>query len=94
VQEGHLFSVEERSVAKRGSISFVLVQRFPHGFIEDAIDFDRHPSRLLEDTRIPFLAEQKTPQHTVCVKPKISKDEEPLSRQTSAAQGTVDSQKG
>jgi hypothetical protein len=94
MQKGDLFSVEERPASKRGSISFVPVQCFPHGFTEDTINFDRHPPRLLEDSRIPFLAEKKTPQHTVRVKPKISKDKESLSRQASAAQGTVDGQKG
>ena len=93
MQEGDLFPVEERAVSKRGSISFVLVQCLPHGVTEDAINFDWHPSRLLENSRIPFLAEQKTPQHTVRVKPEISKNTEPLSRQASATQGTVDSQK-
>jgi hypothetical protein len=94
MQEGNLFSVEERPASKRGSISFVLVQGVPHGFTEDAINFDWHPTRLLEDPRIPFLVEQQTPEYTVRVKPKISKDKVPLSGQASAAQGTVDSQKG
>jgi hypothetical protein len=94
MQEGDLFSVEKRPKSKRGSISFISVQRFPHGFTEDAINFDRHSSRLLENSRIPFLVEEKTPQHTVRVKPKISEDIESLSRQAAAAQGTVDGQKG
>jgi hypothetical protein len=94
MQEGDLFSVEERPTSKRGSISFVPVQCFPHGFTEDAINFDWHPSRLLEDARVPYLPEKKTPQHTVHMKPKISKDKVSLSRQASAAQGTVDRQKG
>jgi hypothetical protein len=93
MQEGDLFSVKERPASKRGSISFVPIQCFPHGLTKDAINFDWHPSRLLEDSRIPFLTEKKTPQHTVRVKPKISKDKESLSRQASAAQGTVDGQK-
>jgi hypothetical protein len=61
MQEGDLFSVEKRPASKRGSKAFVSVQYFPHGFTEDAINFDWNPSRLLEDTRIPFLAEKKTP---------------------------------
>ena len=94
MQEGDLFSVEERPASKRRSISFVPVQCFPHGFTKDTINFDWHPSRLLEDSRIPFLPEKKSPQHTVHVKPKISEDIESLSRQAAAAQGTVDGQKG
>jgi hypothetical protein len=94
MQEGDLFSVEKRPASKRGAISFVPVQYFPHRFTKDAIDFDRHSPRLLENPRIPFLAEKKPPQHTVRVKPKISEDNESLSRQASAAQGTVDGQKG
>ncbi len=94
MQEGDLFSVEKRPKSMRGSISFVPVERFPHGFTEDAINLDRHSSWLLENSRIPFLAEKKAPQHTVGVKPKISDDIESLSRQAAAAQGTVDSQKG
>jgi hypothetical protein len=94
MQESDLFSVEKRPESKRGAISFVPIQCFPNGFTEDAIDFDRHSSRLLENSRIPFLAEKKTPQHTVRMKPKISEDKESLSRQASAAQGTVDGQKG
>ncbi len=94
MQEGDLFSVEKRSASKRRSISFVPVQCFPYGFIEDTINFDWYSSRLLEDPRVPYLPEKKTPQHAVHVKPKISKDKISLSRQASAAQGTVDRQKG
>ena len=94
MQEGDLLSVEKRPESKRGAISFVPVQCFPNGFTEDSIDFDRHSSRLLENSRIHFLVEKKTPQHTVPVKPKIPEDKESLSRQASAAQGTVDGQKG
>jgi hypothetical protein len=94
MQEGNLFSVEERPASERGSISLVSVQGLPHGFAEDAINFDWHPTRLLKDSRISFLVEQQTPEYTVRVKPKISKDREALSGQTSAAQGTVDGQKG
>jgi hypothetical protein len=94
MQEGDLFSIEERPASKRRSISFVPVQCFPHGLIEDTINFDWHLSRLLEDARVPFLPEKKTPQHTVHVKPKISEDKVSLSRQIPAAQRTVDRQKG
>jgi hypothetical protein len=80
MQEGDLFSVEKRPTSKRGTISFVPVQCFPHGFTEDAIDFDRYSSRLLENSRVPFLADEKTPPHTIRVKPKTSENKESLSR--------------
>jgi hypothetical protein len=93
-QKSNLFSVEKRVAAKRLSISFITVQALPHRFAEDAIDLDSYESRLFEDPGIAVLDEQKTSQHTVSVKPKIPQDNEPLFRQTAAAQGTIHRQKG
>jgi len=74
-------------------ISFVTVQDFPNRRTQDAIHFDSYESGLFQDPRVSVLDEQKTSQHTVSVKPKISQDKKPLFRQAAAAQGPVYCQK-
>jgi len=75
-QKRHLFSVKQSAGAKGGSISFVTVQDVPHVLAKDTINLDPYESRLFDNPRVSVLDKQKTSQHPVPVKPKISHDKE------------------
>jgi hypothetical protein len=77
-KESHLFSVKERADAKRGAISFVVVQNFPNRFAENAKDLDSDQSRSFDHSGIPLLDEQLASERSVPVKLKIPEDEETL----------------